>query len=99
MTDNLVDVLDEIDRSVLEAKAVSDGLQSAWPDWLREIAYAIVARDCAEALKSSRIEALEEMRQRLAAIDDSGVIASGPLAGIDREELEAAVGQMYEGDA
>jgi len=81
--------LDEIDRDVLAAMDASVSAEAVWAEWARELAIAMIARDCAHRLKSARQEALREMAERIndAADDDDGFDASPgvvPAQGLHR---------------
>lgn len=97
MTD-VDEVLEQIEHQVRAVKMRSDKLEAAWPDWEREIVLAMIAEDCASALKSARVAALGEMAARIAEWEAAQrAIAAGPLAGVRRDVAERAIDSLYEG--
>lgn len=99
MTDS-DDIFTAIERDVLAPKTLSDNLEAAWRDWAHEIALATHARDSARALKSARVEALNEILPRL---EDWAPLEAPwgeevDLSKVDQQELKQHIDEMFGAD-
>lgn len=88
------DVFDQIERDVLAARDESRELAGEWRQWTREIELALIAKDCAETLKSARQEAFKQLAQRL-GITSEDAAAFLTVEGASAEQIELEIDAMF----
>lgn len=96
MTSEPDDVFDQIERDVLAARDESRELAGEWREWTREIELALIAKDCAETLKSARQEAFKRLAQRL-GITSEDAAAFLTVEGATAEQMAGEIDRMFEG--
>jgi hypothetical protein len=88
------DVFDQIEKDVLAARDESRELARGWRDWSREIHLAMIAKECANDLKSARELAFKKLAQRL-GIETKDVAAFLTVEGATPEQIEREIETMF----
>lgn len=95
MSQETDDVFDLIEQDVASLRDHAPVLVDTWRDLARELAFVEAARDCAQALKSAREEALHEIGLRLSLWQPVGDNLARQL-GVPQSQVDDAVEQMFQ---
>jgi len=88
------DIFDQIEKDVLAARDESRELARGWRDWTREIHLSLIARECANDLKSARELAFKKLAQRL-GIETKDVAAFLTVEGATPEQIKREIETMF----
>jgi len=92
-----LDVFEQIERDVLAARDESRDLAGGWRDWTRELRLALIARECAETLKSAREEAFKQLAKRL-GLNSEAAEAFLTVDGATPEQIMQGIDTMFGGN-